>query len=157
MSYHGSKKQKRTRPQKSNTDTPTLIGIFISSFKAAVLAFIASVILLLIICAAVLNTSDPLSLTDKLSLAALYIPSFLAGFLCVKFKGDSAFVCGALSGGIFMLLYKFFALFIPQDHATDRTMIISVTLHLLIFVFSISGAYISRSLVLSRKPRHKKR
>ena len=145
MSYTRSQKNTHRRPTVSNSsdnDSLDLKSLFSSAFKSMLISFAISVVLAFGLCAIAFMTSDPMAYALPLSMASLYIPSFFAGFLCSRFKGSSALICGLLSGGMFMLLYMFLSLFLPREMSANYTFFTSAILHLLIAVFSVFGAYI---------------
>ena len=157
MSHSETRRNTKKHSRNQRSDSPEFILILSASIKSALIALAVSVALSFAACAAAISGSDPTAYILPLSLAVLYISSLLAGFLSARFKGDSALICGLLSGGLFMLLTKLVTLFLPDGAPSERQMHVSLLLHFLIFLFSALGAYLARNISKSRKPKRNKR
>ncbi len=118
--------------------------LFLNSFKCAAIALAISLGLCALLAAAMLMLSDPLGLITPLALCALYISSFLSGFLCMKKTREGTLLCGVLSGSIFMLFYMLISLFMPPELSSKHSFLTSLLLHALILVFSVIGAYTAK-------------
>ena len=130
-----------------------LASLFVCAIKSALIALGISLVLAAALSAASTLSSDPLSLVFPMSLAALYISSFLSGFLCMRKMREGTLLCGLFSGGIFMLIYMFISLFFPSEMSQGYSFLISLLLHSLIILFSLFGAHAGRH----KKTRKRKR
>ena len=148
----GTKKKRKSSHQKKEASTS---GILSSAFKSALIALLTSLFLALIVSAIVMKIKDPIEAVLPISLAVLYICSFLSGFLCIKKLREGTILCGALSGAIFMLLHILISLFLPKDFSFSRSFGLSFLLHVLIILFSICGAYIAKKGLGKRKKKRK--
>ena len=120
-------------------------GLFLSALKSALISLAISLLLAALLSGAANLSSDPLTLVFPMSLLSLYISSFLSGFLCMRKMHEGVLLCGIFSGGIFMLLYMFISLFLPNELSSSHSLPISLLLRLLMIVFSLFGAYAARS------------
>ena len=145
------KHSKKKHSRKNSADTPLIYKIFLSPLKASLIAFATSLILALVLSAVTLKASDPTALITPLSLAALYLSSFVGGFFSLRDKGDSVIICGTASGVLFMLLYKLCALFLPTEVSDERKFFVSALLHILIILFSCLGAYAAMKMKKRKK------
>ena len=148
----GTKKKRKSSHQKKESGRS---GILSSAFKSALIALLTSLFLALIVSAIALRAKDPIEAVTPMSLAVLYICSFLSGFLCMKKLREGTLLCGALSGAIFMMLYISISLFLPKDFSSSRSFGISFLLHALMILFSICGAYIAKKGLGKRKKKRK--
>ena len=148
----GTKKKRKSSHQKKESGRS---GILSSAFKSALIALLTSLFLALIVSAIALRVKDPIEAVTPMSLAVLYICSFLSGFLCMKKLREGTLLCGALSGAIFMMLYISISLFLPKDFSSSRSFGISFLLHALMILFSICGAYIAKKGLGKRKKKRK--
>ena len=151
MSDKRSKRSKKTRSHAQGGDSPLIYKIFLSSLRASLTAFAISMILALIMSAVAVKSSDPTALLTPLSFAALYLSSLACGFFSIRDKIDSALTGGAFSGVLFMLFYKFTALFLPSELGSERNFFVSVLLHILIILFSCLGAFAAVKIKKSKK------
>ena len=145
------KRSKKKHLHAKSADTPLIYKIFLSALKSSLIAFTTSFLLALVLSAITVKASDPTALLTPLSLAALYLSSFVGGFFSVRDKGDSVLICGTASGALFMLLYKLCALFLPSEASDERKFLVSALLHILIIFFSCLGAYAAMKMKKSKK------
>ncbi len=132
--------QKKKHKQ-AKTEDSSLSTLFRSSARGAAIGLLLSVVLAVVICAAILGLDDPDALIFPLSLAALYASAFIAGLVATAKNGGSALVSGLLSGGIFMLVYMLVSLFFPAELSARYGIFASLLFRVLIIVFSILGGY----------------
>ena len=151
MSDQKSKKSKSKHSHAKGGNSPLIYKIFLSSLRASLIAFAISVLLALIMSAVTVKTADPTALLTLLSIASLYLSSFAGGFFSIRDKSDPTLLCGAFSGALFMLFYKFTALFLPSELGSGRKFLVSALLHILIILFSSLGAYAAAKVKKSKK------
>ena len=122
----------------------SISSLFISALKSALVALLISVVLAAALCAAATLSEDPMSLIFSMSLATLYFSAFLSGLFCMRKMGKGSLLSGLFSGGLFMLMYMFISLFLPNEMSASRPFFTALILRSLIVVFSILGAYAGR-------------
>ena len=125
-------------------ESTSIARLFVSSLKSALLALAISFLLAALLCGAAALSADPMTLIFPMSMAALYISSFLSGFFCMRKMGEGALLSGLFSGGLFMLMNMFITLFFKAEMSASHPFAISLLLHSLIIVFSILGAFAGR-------------
>ena len=125
-------RSKKKRARKDPADIPPIYKILLSAARSSLIALALSVVLALVLSAIAVKLSDPTALLTPLSLVALYLSAFAAGFFSLRDKGDSALLLGASSGVLFMLFQKLVTLFLPSEQTSERSFLVSALLHILI-------------------------
>ena len=144
MSERKNYKKKKEHPKRAPEKDASLSSIFSTSLRGALFAIAVSILLGIVFCFIAYRTGDPSALLFPLSLSALYVGAFLAGFICRRKVGHSFFVCGLISGGILMALIIFISFFFPHSLSSSHSFGISFLLHSLIVIFSILGGYMGQ-------------
>ena len=129
------KKHKRREADSSSS------SLLRSSLKGGSIGLILSLILAVIISVSLLCVPDPDIFIFPLSLVALYMSAFVAGFIATKKNSGSALVSGLLSGGIFMIAYMLVSLFFPAELSAKYGILAALFFRALIIVFAILGGY----------------
>ncbi len=146
------KKKPRTDGARGGQPDSTLGNLFQSALFGALCGLIAAAILLLAVTAICYATADPVSLTTPLSLAALYLSAFVAGFAAIRRHRAMALACGSLSGLFLMLVFLIISLLFRGRVTQTFSVGASLLVRVLMIPVSAMGGYLG----LSRST-HKKR
>ena len=145
-------KRKKVRKHYSPSPSPiraTVIGLCATVLVSAVALLFFSMI--------IYTTPDPGSIVLAGGLAALYVSSFIGGFIAAMSDSGDAMLCGLLNGvGTFVLLVVL-SLILPIERASELGFWASAVLHLIAIPFSMLGAYAAGSLIRSRTQRRRRK
>ena len=149
----GSNRRRHYSDKKSSAK-----GTFIAKVPIVMLSMILSGLLLLLVSAYfALKTNSPLSLTAPLSLAALYLSSFIGGAVCAFLLEDpGSYVCALISSSVFTIITLISKLIIPKPESIMQTGP-SIVLHVLIIAACLGGVFVTQRIRYRNKRRHKTR
>ncbi len=78
-----------------NTDIP------VNCLKAALISLIASMLMLMLGCAAVCRTADPKQHLAVIAYTVLFLGSAASGYVSARLQKERCLICGAVSGAIY--------------------------------------------------------
>lgn len=145
-------KHKRIKRHYSPSPSPlraAAIGLVATILVSAVTLFFFSMI--------IFTTPDPGSCVLVGGLAALYISSFIGGFIAAMSDHDDALLCGLLNGAGILVLLLVLSLILPAERVSELGFWASALLHLVAIPFSMLGAYAASSLIRSRTQRRRRK
>lgn len=149
-----SKHAPPVRPHSKNQDKSRLLTVAASLAVGVGAGGVGFFLLLLIFSAFCLLLKDPHSLALSLSLGAIYLSAFIAGFASVRRNGRrDALLLGSLSGLLLLLLLSALLLLVGNSEA-DGEIKHALLLRLLVIPIAIGGAFLGAT---RRKPKRKKR
>lgn len=143
---------KKKRHEKELGGTSRLL---LAALRSAFISLLVSILLAALISGIAQKSDDALSVIAFVALAVLYLSSFLSGFLCMNKTRESTLLCGVLGGTMFMVLYIFISLFLPNEFSTSRSFWLSLLLRLLMIAFSVLGSYAAKSRFAKKRKRRK--
>ena len=119
-------------------------AILLAALKSALIAYLVAILLCLLASVVTIRLANPTATVLPISMLILYLSSFLAGFLCIRYLKEKALLSALLSSAMLICFNFIASLMLPDKTSFAPSFILSLALHSLMIVFAFLGAQAGR-------------